>query len=264
MPFQGGRSNRVWRCGDQVVKLYLPQQANPLFANDAKREVAALTALAGTGMVPRLQRRGSFEGQDWLIYDHITGVPWQRDAAHVAQLLGRLHDQPGFCALPQGRNGSAELEAQTLAILAQCGDVTVAAQLIGQRPFGQVPPLRQLGVIHGDPVPGNLLTHDGTLTLIDWQCPQQGDPSEDLALFLSPAMQFIYRGAALSEAEEDSFLSAYPDPAIVGRYLSLKPWFHWRMAAYCLWRSHSGEPCDRHALQLELTALDQSSIPKRA
>ena len=259
MPFLGGRSNRVWRCGDRVVKLYLGQGENPLFANDPLREAAALAALSGTGMVPTLQGAGRFEGFNWLIYGHITGAPWQQGSGHVAQLLGRLHDQPEFSGLPRGVNGSAALEEQVDSILMACpsGDALVT-QLRQARPIGQVPALAQLAVIHGDPVPGNLLAHDGTLTLIDWQCPQMGDPSEDLALFLSPAMQLLYRGKTLSPREEEAFLAAYPDPRVVGRYLSLKPWFHWRMAAYCLWRSVQGNPQDRRALDLELAAFAAS------
>lgn len=284
LPLQGGRSNRVWRTGyladgpmsdgpvsdgpvseGLVVKLYLARGKNPLFANDPQRESAALEALSGTGMVPPLAASGQFEGQHWLAYAHITGAPWQRDTAHVAQLLGRLHDQPEFSGLPKGVNGSVDLERQTRRILGCCsGDLNAVTEVLSLRPIGQVPPLESLALIHGDPVPGNLLSHDGTLTLIDWQCPQMGDPSEDLALFLSPAMQALYRGKPLSVAEEDGFLAAYPDPRMVGRYLALKPWFHWRMAAYCLWRSAAGEPRDRAALGLELAALRQSINPKRA
>lgn len=216
-------------------------------------------------MVPALVATGLFEGYSWLAYTHITGAPWQRDSGHVAQLLGRLHDQPEFPGLPCGVTGSVELEQQTHKILANCCGVEgLGVQILALRPIGQVPPLKQLGLIHGDPVPGNLVAHDGTLTLIDWQCPQMGDPSEDLALFLSPAMQSLYRGTLLSRSEEETFLSAYPDPRVVGRYLALKPWFHWRMAAYCLWRCAGGEHRDHVALELELSALRQSIIPKRA
>ncbi|MFT6457194.1 phosphotransferase family protein [Pseudophaeobacter arcticus] len=265
LPFRGGRSNRVWRCGDRVVKLYLRHRDNPLFANDPAREVAALAALSGTGMVPSLLGSGRFEGHNWLIYGHITGAPWQQDSGHVAQLLGRLHDQPEFSGLPRGVNGSAALEAQVEVILNRCTtDLDRVAQLRQLRPIGQVPALSQLALIHGDPVPGNLLAHDGTLTLIDWQCPQMGDPSEDLALFLSPAMQVLYRGGVLSATEVEAFLAAYPDPRVVGRYLSLKPWFHWRMAGYCLWRCADGNPLDQQGYELELAAMDQSSIPNTA
>ena len=104
-------------------------------------------------------------------------------------------------------------------------------------------------------MPGNIVAHDGTLTLIDWQCPQIGDPTEDLALFLSPAMQQVYRGAPLSAAEEAAFLDRYPDPQLVARYLALRPWYHWRMAAYCLWRDQRDGRMPSRAFDLELAAL---------
>lgn len=256
----GGRSNHVWRAGVLAVKLYETARENPLFANDPVLERESLAAMAGTGMVPHVMGHGTFEGRAWLAYDHITGKPWASDAAHVAQLLGRLHDQPAWPGLRRGSDGSADLTAQAESILARCNE---GAAFGAMRPSGQVPPLVRPQVIHGDPVPGNLLAHDGTLTLIDWQCPALGDPAEDLALFLSPAMQFLYRGEVLSRAEEDAFLAAYPDPRVVSRTLALKPWFHWRMAAYCLWKAEQGGEQDREALALEVAAL-QSISPSSA
>lgn len=243
-----------------MIKLYAADAGNPLFANDPARERAVLAALSGTGMVPPLVQAGTFEGRQWLSYAHINGQPWRHSPGHVAQVLGRLHDCAPPAGLPPGVNGSLALEAQVAGILRQCRD---GHWLTDLRPLGRVPPVPQPVLIHGDPVPGNLLAHDGTLTLIDWQCPQIGDPAEDLALFLSPAMQLTYRGAPLSRSEEDAFLQAYPDPRIVGRYLALRPWYHWRMAAYCQWRMEQGSAADRQALALECAAL-QSISPRAA
>lgn len=256
----GGRSNYVWRMGPLVVKLYDQSGANPLFSNDPGCELAALRALSGTGMVPHLVRSGCFEGHHWLAYSHLKGAPWQHGPAPVARLLGRLHDQTAFAGLPKGANGSSMLEAQTEAILADCrtGDALRAL-----RPSCHVLPAERSTLIHGDPVPGNLVAHDGTLTLIDWQCPKLGDPAEDLSLFLSPAMQLLYRGAPLSLGEEDAFLVAYPDPQVVTRLRVLLPWFHWRMAAYCLWKAERGGAEDREAMELEIAAL-QSISPSMA
>lgn len=236
------------------MKLYRADGGNPLFANDPIRERQALQALDGTGMVPRYLAHGSWQKRDWLIYTHLRGTPWTRDTGHVARLLGILHDQAGFANLPEGVNGSRALEAQTLEILAGCRG---AQGLLNSRPQGVVPPCAQTVLIHGDPVPGNLMAHDGTLALIDWQCPQLGDPAEDLALFLSPAMQLLYRGRTLDSAEEAQFTAAYPDRRVVARYFALRPWYHWRMAAYCEWRG------DAAARDLELAAL-QSIKPRSA
>ena len=249
---QGGRSNRVWRAGHTVIKLYSRGSTNPLFANDWRREEASLVALSRTGMVPRLLETGEFNGHHWLAYSHIQGENWRADTGHVAQLLGRLHDQTGIPKLPLGVNGSAEIANQTQKILTLCQN---RSHILEQQPSTEVAAYEKPVLIHGDPVPGNLLEHDGTLTLIDWQCPQMGDPAEDLALFLSPAMQLLYRGSQLSGEEENTFLEAYPDRRIVERLQVLKPWYHWRMAAYCQWKLEQGGERDAEAMGLELQAL---------
>lgn len=247
----GGRSNYVWRDNRFVVKLFEEASANLLFSNSAEDEARILEALSGTGMVPDIVASGRFRGKNWLIYGHVEGQLWTSGTAPVARLLGRLHDQLACEGLPKGPNGSADLEVQTAKILAICGGAE--GELIGEKPQGVVPPWDYPCLIHGDPVPANLVEHNSTLTLIDWQCPRIGDPAEDLALFLSPSMQLIYNGKTLPQRDIDAFLSAYPDRRVVARYCALRPWFHWRMAAYCLWRE------DREAMALEIQSLRSTS-----
>lgn len=260
---RGGRSNHVWYLPGTrglVLKLFDGQTANPMFANEAAREISSLTSLAGTGLVPRHVEAGSFEGRNWVIYDHVTGKNWTEDTAHAARLLGRLHDQPIPEGLPGGPDGSRDWAARTCRILDRCTPEN-ARKLLDFRPQGSVAPTGMPAFVHGDPVPGNLIVHDGTLTLIDWQCPVAGDPAEDLAIFASPAMQLLYRGRVLSAEEERDFVSAYPDPAVAARFELLRPWVHWCMAAYCLWRVERGNEEYRPAMYLELQSLTgQSSI----
>jgi len=45
------------------------------------------------------------------------------------------------------------------------------------------------------------------------------------------------------------------DSRIVDRYMALKPWFAWRMAAYCLWRVENGAAAYQKGLELELEVL---------
>lgn len=128
-------------------------------------------------------------------------------------------------------------------------------------------PASKLRLVHGDPVPGNIVVSNRRIILIDWQCPVLGDPAEDLAIFLSPAMQFLYRGSPLADAERQVFLHAYPDRATVARFLALEPWFHWRMAAYCLWQAGRGRSEYARAFELERKALaaqapaDREALP---
>ncbi|MDA7420172.1 aminoglycoside phosphotransferase family protein [Tritonibacter multivorans] len=242
----GGRSNHVWRAGRFILKLFASSARNPLFANSAASEQSVLETLSGTGLVPDLCAAGQFEGQNWLLYRHIEGTPWRENTAQVAALLGKLHQLNPPSGLPLGANGSADLAAQTLDILRACDPVE---DTLLHAPEGVVTPTDHMCLIHGDPVPGNIVVRQGGLVLIDWQCPKVGDPAEDLALFLSPAMQTIYGRDPLSDNEVQTFLTAYPDPEVVARLMDLRPWFHWRMASYCLWRG------DRAAANLELAAL---------
>ena len=39
LPLTGGRTNHLWRVGDQVVKVFDGSQASPLFPNDDAAEV---------------------------------------------------------------------------------------------------------------------------------------------------------------------------------------------------------------------------------
>ena len=245
-PLTGGRSNRLWRVGAWVIKLYDAQAASPLFPNDPQAEARALRLVAPHGLAPTL----TAEGEGWLAYDHSPGAVWAGNPAPVAQALARLHGLScgdGFRVLP---SGSRALAAQARQIAAAC-----RAVLPPPPPDAAVPPLAAPRLIHGDAVPGNVIAGPQGVTLIDWQCPALGDPAEDLAAFLSPAMQWLYRGAPLSPGQAAAFLAAYPDAAILARYRALAPAFHWRMAAHCLWKAERGAADYAAALQLELAAL---------
>jgi aminoglycoside phosphotransferase (APT) family kinase protein len=258
-PFHGGRSNRAWRVvaaqGDVVVKLYATGRENPLFPNDPAAERACLARLAGTGIAPEPLASGTVPEGAWLIYRHVAGGEWTSGAASVARRLSLLHETPPPPGLRPRPGGSQALAAETLRLLAQCPDTAEKARVAAARPTGaEVPPADGAAFLHGDPVPGNLIVTGDGLVLIDWQCPALGDPAEDLGIFLSPAMQMLYRGTPLTEAEEAAFLAA-ADPPAAARYRSLAPWFHWRMAAYCLWRGAASCPAEGAAMAAELAAL---------
>lgn len=241
-PLAGGRSNRLWRLGETVVKLYDLGAARPLFPNDPQAEVTALRALAGSSLAPDLLHMG----EGWIAYRFCPGATWQRDPRPVAQALARLHRRAaptGLRALPMGAAAIAA-HAQSFAP-------------VGLPPlpaFAEAVPA-QPRLVHGDAVPGNMIATSATLTLIDWQCPGAGDPVDDLALFLSPAMQQLYRGAPLTADETAAFLAAYPDPVVIARYHALRPLLHWRIAAHCALRAAEGDADYAAALKLECAAL---------
>jgi thiamine kinase-like enzyme len=99
-------------------------------------------------------------------------------------------------------------------------------------------PVRRASLVHTDCGPGNIVRGAGGLVLIDWQCPGVGDPVEDVACFLSPAMMILYATPPHTAAARRTFLGAYEDVAVVARYHRDGPAWHYRIASYCVWRAH--------------------------
>lgn len=257
-PLYGGRTNQVWRIlgqqEDLVLKLYRTSQSNPLFRNDPALEVQCLRALANTGFVPNLRDSGQFEQAHWVLYDHAPGATWRGNPSLAANVLRDLHTTPVTLDAPKGCNGSAEIAAHAETIFDLCTSAG-RARLTALRPSTSVPPTPDIRFIHGDPVAGNILCQGDAVILIDWQCPLLGDPCEDLALFLSPAMQFLYRGQILTADDIEHFVSAYGCLETTARLRQLMPWYHWRMSAYCLWRAENGTDDYARAMEFELASL---------
>jgi len=258
VPLEGGRINRVWRLRgvlyDLVLKLYDPEGATPLFANDPTREATCLAALANGGLAPAPVAGDAQADRPWILYRHLPGTRWAEGVEAVARILARVHGHAPVDGLPTAPDGSAAITRQTLEILSLCGSPE-ADHLRRCQPRGDVVASGLRRLVHGDPVPGNIVMQGTRAALIDWQCPALGDPAGDLAIFTSPAMQGIYRDAPLSVAENDAFLGAYPDGATVERFRALRPWYHWRMAAYCLYQAERGRAEYAEGLTLERAAL---------
>lgn len=253
-PLPGGQTNSVWRVGNRVVKRFAAQDGNPRFPNDPRQEAAMLRYLAKQEIAPRLLGLIAHQGAVWIVYEHLAGDLWQQGAAQVGNLLRRLHQMPapdGLRILPGGSNAILQ---QVHAIL-PCLPDDLATVLQQKRPPVIVTPTNTTALLHGDVVPGNIVVTPQGARLIDWQCPAQGDPVEDLAVFLSPAMQLIYRGRPLSDQERADFLAAYDDPIVCERVQAMQPWHHWGMAAYCGWKAARGAQNYAQAMALELAEL---------
>lgn len=256
----GGRTNWVWKVGEDeqavICKLYAAEDNNPVYPNLPGTEYDTLKALHAYGIAPEpLALLNSTDG-DLLIYRCLNGETWQRDATPVADLLGRLHSIGLRFPLRRLASGSAALLQQSRMILR--GLETAFDPPTWMATAMPVPPTVDLAILHTDVVPGNIISSAGTLRLIDWQCPALGDPCEDIASFLSPAMQLLYRGQPLSADEQDAFLASYPNQRIVDRYQSLAPYYHLRIAAYCAWKLAKGEHDYAAAFKAEVAALEAS------
>lgn len=260
----GGRSNFAWKLTPSasrqavVVKLYKGPARNPLFPNEPEAEAELLRVLEPTGIAPQLLSAFQSPLGACNIYSHIPGQSWSSDAGQVGACMKRLHQMPPPDGLRRVPDGSEQLAAQTAAILSRC---TSSEYLGALKPEGTVAATQQTVLLHGDIVPGNLISNESGLHLIDWQCPAIGDPCEDIAIFLSPAMQHVYRGIPLGSVSNKAFFDAYACAKTQSRYTALAPWYHWRMAAYCQWQTENGQADYAHGRDLEVEALQRSLRP---
>lgn len=262
-PLFGGRTNTAWHgeCaehGDIVLKLYAGPARNPLFPNDPVAEATLLRHLEPTGLAPAFLAGFETDLGVCNTYAHVPGNTWRQDVSAVAKLMRKLHGLSAPNGLRRVADGSAALIAQTLQIVGRCEKIP---QFLSDLPDEVVDPSGQAALLHSDIVPGNLIQSEGGLHLIDWQCPAVGDPCEDIAVFLSPSMQYLYRQSPLLETDIDAFLAAYGDDTVVARYRNLAPFYHARMAAYCLWQIENDRPAYADGLKLEVAALQRSLSP---
>ena len=216
-----------------VFKRFAPETSGTLFPNSPTDEARALERLAGLDVAPRLV--GFWADLSLMVYDYVEGRPWQSGTADVARLLLRKEaaNAVGFRPVPLDPAG---ILAEGDALFARC-----AAAPLGRRPTPcDLPPPSRLSLIHTDLGPGNLIGHGPGLRIIDWQCPAAGDLAEDIYSFLSPAFQILSEHAPLTPAEGAEFWTVFANrPDLHARYTVLRPFYAWRMAAYCLWRSET-------------------------
>jgi aminoglycoside phosphotransferase (APT) family kinase protein len=244
----GGYTNQVWkvRAGRDlfIEKRYSdhPPEPNPMYPNLPDHEARALAHLVGTGLVPELVRFTPAQDHHGavLVYRYVAGTQWRRGTGDVARLLHAVHAAPAPKGLRPLHRSAAEALGRADEVI---DDVPLPAErdrVRAHRPSGEVDtrPVRRPALVHTDCGPGNLVRSRLGLVLIDWQCPGLGDPVEDLACFLSPAMMVLYAAPPHRRSATESFLSAYPDRSVVDRYRHDGVAWHYRIAAYCLWRAH--------------------------
>jgi len=255
---RGGRTNLVWRIrGGQtplICKLSLPGRGTPMFPNLPGAESTALQTLGDTGIAPQLEAVIDTVLGSCLIYRACPGSTWATEPTQVGVLLARLHGISPPRKLRQVQTGPKAVLADGDRILRQ---LAMPGDLAACRPDALDQPEGPQRFLHGDPVPGNIIVAGKRAMLIDWQCPALGDPVHDLALFLSPAMQTLGRGAPLSRAERRALLEGYGDRQAEQRFILAEPALTWRMAVYCAWRIERGHADYVPALRAELDRLQQ-------
>jgi len=255
-PLTGGQTNAVWRVRgsvDYICKLYGAPTQNPLYENNPIAEYDCLQLLRGRDLAPRPIDFFDANGVQVLVYDYVQGTQWAKGVEAVASLLTRVHGVNGVAGLRDLPASADALIAKTRNIIAMSGQdflLDLQPKLRGARTYEHC-------LVHTDAVSGNIIQTTDGLRLIDWQCPGMGDPIEDYAMFLSPAMQHIYLGRQLGGTQSKAFLDHIPNAARRERYLDFAALYHWRMAAYCGWKAVLGSPDYASAQVLEITALEK-------
>lgn len=255
-PLSGGQTNQLWRVGDVVVKSYAEPDGNPIFPNSPMCEASVLQRLSGHEISPRFIGQAHANGRRYLVYEFLEGTTWTEEAGKVGVLLRRLHDFQPPVGLRVLAGGSRQVSSQVAGFQGALS-AELVCWLEEHKPTLEIEASERRVLLHGDPVPGNIVVTPNGVRLIDWQCPAVGDAVQDLALFLSPAMQLIYRGAPLCLEERQTFLAAYGNPTVQQRLQAMQPWYHWAMIAYCAWKTERGAGIYAQAMQLERAALEQ-------
>jgi Ser/Thr protein kinase RdoA (MazF antagonist) len=279
----GGYRNRVYRLQregecDAVVKIFTDAPENPMFPTLPDHEAAALALLSGRSIAPEpITATVDPALGHVLIYTMVAGDPWSAGATAVGRLLRRVHDVDvtgGGFSFRRLLVAPDDIAAHANAMLADVDERTAAriTKLVkaAQRLVRSGP--QESCLVHTDPGPGNVIVGADDIRLIDWQCPGLGDPVEDLAAFVSPAIQFLYEHQPLRQDEVADMLHGYtsePERAVamdraVERFLTKGVLFRARTAAYCASRAVSLAAVDppvadryRRALGAELDALEE-------
>lgn len=253
----GGRTNSVWLAQTEtqkfVCKLFASHDENPLFPNSPKDEIKALRHLIGSSVAPTYLAAHTDQTYA-ILYSFVEGEVWTTDSTAVGHLFRTLHDIIPPSGLRHIPSGSDAIRDQILSLMKELPS-QVSEHLLQLMPNETVTPISDVVFLHGDGVPGNIVVSDQSATFIDWQCPAVGEAAEDLFIFMSPAMQMLYRGHVLTKAEQGQLLDSYKDENTRNRLEQMKPFFHLRMAAYCYWKYFKGNDDYKGAAHLEIDAL---------
>nr|WP_256372712.1 phosphotransferase [Roseibium sp. RKSG952] len=241
-----GYSCRFWELRSKsrifIIKEFFANVINdPLYAVSPEVEVAALSRLNGVGLAPELA--GSMispDGNPMVIYTYVPAKAVEIDVKEAAQLLGSLAGQDvSNCVLKKVPSGAFSVLRHADGILARITNNRRAENLRKLRPQDNDFPDDGPGVaalVHRTLCLGTLLSTNAGPRLIDWQYAGIGDPAEDLACFLSPGLLSLYGLRPLPAYMEERFIRFYPDSEVLERFKRERMAYHWRIAAYCLFR----------------------------
>lgn len=259
-------TSRFWRLQTSartyVIKVFFPGlEDNPLFPTLPEHEASALKFLDHENLAPHLEAfLKTPNGDPLLIYGYQPAKHEEIDVRAAAELVGALAalDNPKF-GLQRVPAGSTSVTAQGDAILRLIPGSKRAVNLARLRPdtlSGQKKNAR-MSLVHRSLCLGTLQASDRGPRLIDWQYAGIGDPVEDICGFLSPGLLTLYGLRPLAHYAEEIFLRHYPDREIIARFERERTAYHWRLAAYCLYRQETLERSNAPASRAYGRALEE-------
>ena len=286
----GGFWNRVYRLRskehssiDWVVKQFVQVPVNPMFPILPTAEYAALQFLEKEECAPTpIAFISDSPIGSLLVYAYVQGTSWNGDLEAAATVLARVHRIPidafatnAFRKLPTESpellEHADEMLQRHLSALSE--SVRELRPLVSMQALH---PSHRDVLVHTDCGPGNMVSSPHGLRLIDWQCPGIGDGLQDVATFLSPAMQVLYGYPVLTYSQERQFLDAYVAALCSSgsdaqethaRFHLVRSSHHYRFAAYCAMRAQDTAGSDQKtsrlysdALQAEIQILHRLSL----
>jgi aminoglycoside phosphotransferase (APT) family kinase protein len=172
-----------------------------LLGTDSRDEVRVMRALhaAGYPVAKVLVDEPSDEllGQPFFAMEFAEGssVFVRKSLDEYVRTLDRLHRMDpletglDFLPAPEGPRGGALSQVERWYRVYRWGLVGEPSPLVEEAAAwlrNNAPESERIGVVHGDPGPGNYLHRDGALScIVDWEFTHIGDPEEDWAYLIS-------------------------------------------------------------------------------
>ncbi|WP_424971884.1 phosphotransferase family protein [Dinoroseobacter sp. S76] len=255
-----GHTSQVWvhtpEIGTRLVVKYTnPARSSALFPNAPELEWAAMKALSHRALSAQPLTFQWLPSGAALILSQFVPTHGALTPLALATTLREIHQTPVWPDLPVCRKSSMDLLLDGHAMLAKSRPPAWLTRLAP--PNRDVPNPLPLRLVHRDLVPANVAILDTSKAIaLDWQCPAQGDPCEDIAHASSPGMQSLSKTDPI--ISDDALLEAYADAELARAYIRIAPYYRWRMACYCQMQLSQGNAIYAEALEKECAALEQA------
>jgi aminoglycoside phosphotransferase (APT) family kinase protein len=172
-----------------------------LLGTDSRDEVRIMRALHDVGYpvanVLAYEPGDALLGQPFFLMEFVEGssVFVRESLDEYVRTLDQLHRMNaedcglGFLPRPEGTRDSALDQVERWYDVYRWGMVGEPSPLVeecAQWLRNNAPESERVGIVHGDPGPGNFLHRDGRLaSVVDWEFAHLGDPDEDWAYLIS-------------------------------------------------------------------------------